>query len=260
MNVREPVRRVVRRLIGERVFGSFRAAYWPVKLLWTQYEPETAALPLLVPRGGVCLDVGANFGQFAVFLSRAVGADGRVHSFEPLAYNRAIFEKVMRRLRRRNVELHPWAVGSEKGVVRIATPDRNTGEAHVAPEGEEAKIVTLDGWAEETSLERVDFVKIDVEGFEMAVLRGAAGVIARFEPVILCEIQELSRSRYGIDPTEPFRFLAERSYRAFRWRPPHLVPCTGPVPGTINYFFVPRSRMTNSSNATAICSAVVAQL
>lgn len=207
---------------------ALRALWWRWKLRLTDYEPETRALPLLVPRGAVCVDAGGNIGQYAYYLAKLAGI---VHSFEPLAYNRGVFARV---IRAPNVVLHPQALGSKPGTLRIEVTDGNIGTAHVAAEGEQAEVVALDEWG--ADLERLDFLKIDVEGYELEVLRGAARLIERFHPAILCEITGLAR-RYGREPEESFAFLRERGYRAHVWDG-GLLAVDGRRDGFINYVFL----------------------
>lgn len=237
--LRSVTRVAVRSLIGERLFAAFRGLYWPLKLRLTRYEEETAALPLLVPAGAVCLDVGGNFGQYAMALSRAAGPAGTVHSFEPLPYNREVFALVVGRLGLLNVVLHSCAVGAAAGEVALEVPGRNTAETFVDPtgRGERVPMVALDEWVAEQGIRRIDFVKIDVEGFEMDVLRGAEKSLKRFVPVILCEISGISESRYGIAAAAPFEFLAAQRYKAFVWCDREFRVTAGPRGRKINYFF-----------------------
>jgi len=224
------IRNLLRALLGEERFIAFRGWWWRLRLRFGDYEPEARALDALVPEGGVCVDAGGHFGQYAHILSRLAGPRGVVHSFEPLAYNRRVFELVVRAP---NVVLHPVALGAARGSVRIEVMARNTGEAHVSEtSGEVVDVVPLD----DLDLPRLDFIKIDVEGFEVDVLRGAARLIERFRPAILCEIQEHSR-RYGHTPEQAFAFLAAYGYRAHVWEDGKLVAVDGPKRGTINYIF-----------------------
>lgn len=234
--MRNLARRLVRAAIGEPAFAALRGLYWPLKLRFTAYEPETELLPLLVPRGGVCIDVGGNFGQFASYLARAAGPEGVVHSFEPLTYNGRMFQGVMRRMKLTNVVFYPYAVGAKGGTLRIAVTARNTGEAHVSDAGEEVEVVTLDEWG--AHLGRLDFIKIDVEGFELDVLRGASGLLQRFRPAIVCEVTVFSEERYGVPPAASFAFLRALGYRGHVWREGRLVPVERPVDGAINYIFL----------------------
>jgi FkbM family methyltransferase len=240
--MRSLIRRFGRGAIGEEAFAALRGVYWPLKLRLTDYEPETRFLPDLVPRGGVCIDAGGNFGQFASYLARVVGPEGMVHSFEPLAYNRRVFTNVMRRMRLDNVTLHPFAVGARRGTTHIAVMHRNTGEAHVdETAGEVVEVVTLDDWG--ISLSRLDFLKIDVEGFELEVLRGAERLLSRFRPAVLCEITGISLPRYGVRPEETFDFLTSRGYSAFVIQEHRLVACSAWRTSSINYFFTADRRI-----------------
>jgi FkbM family methyltransferase len=239
LRLREAVRNAARSLVGEEGFASFRGLYWPVKLRLTAYEPETRALSQLIPKGGTCLDVGGNFGQFASYLARAVGREGIVHSFEPLAYNRRILTTVMKRLNLRNVVVHPFAVGSKNGTVRISIPSGNTAEAHVSEvTGEVTDVISLDSWAARQRLDRLDFLKIDVEGFEMEVIRGCQHLLSLFMPVVLCEISGVCTWRYGLSVMAPFQFLEGLGYRSFVWNGETLVSVHGPSEEVINYFFI----------------------
>ena len=230
--------------MGEKLFTPFRGLYWSLKLRIVDYEPETQALDLLVPSGGTCLDVGGNFGQFAAFLSRAVGPHGQVHNFEPLPYNREILQVTLHRLGCSNVELHPYAVGDENRPAGVAVPGSNTGEAYLVKpdEGFPVKMITLDEWVETAGLARIDFIKVDVEGFEFFVLRGAERVLYKFHPTILCEITTACRERYGHSPDDPFEFLRNLGYSPFIWQGRRLVPCDAPTDSVINYFFIHSSR------------------
>jgi FkbM family methyltransferase len=227
--MRDRVRSLVRRLVGEEAFIAIRAAWWRWKLRRSDYEPETRALALLVPPGGVAIDCGGNFGQYAYYLSRIAA---EVHSFEPLAYNRRVFERV---IRASNVHLHPFALTAKRETLRIEVTALNTGEAHVAQHGDAVEAIPLDDFG--ASLTRLDFIKIDVEGFEVEVLRGAAKLIERFRPAILCEIGDHAR-RYAHTADEAFEILRQHGYRANVWRGAALQPVDGLTDGAYNYIFV----------------------
>jgi FkbM family methyltransferase len=228
--MRDRIRQLARAIFGEESFVAFRGWWWRRKLRWTDYEPETRMLSRLVPRGGVCIDAGGNFGQYAYYLSRIAA---EVHSFEPLAYNRRVFERVVRAP---NVHLHPFALGAVRGATRIEVVAENTAEAHVGERGEEVEVVALDEWG--VSLHRLDFIKIDVEGSELEVLRGAAGLIDRFRPAILCEIAGHD-ARYGHAAEETFELLRAKGYAAYVCDGEDLVAVDGRRDAWINYIFTP---------------------
>jgi FkbM family methyltransferase len=139
----------------------------------TEYEPDVwHELLSSVRPGDVVADVGANVGLYAVALARRVGAMGRVIAYEPDAGNAELL--------RRNValndvegvvEVRQAAVGAERGEIPFLS-DRQ--QSRFDPEGpSQVSVVTLD-----EELERLALLKIDVEGFECAVLDGARSLLA----------------------------------------------------------------------------------
>lgn len=165
-------------------------------------EPELGVVPALVGEGDVVFDIGANFGLFTRFLSEAVGEEGRVFSFEPTPDMFAVLSNSTRRLGFGNVSCFNLAVSERPGLATMSIPIRGDGsrnhyeasleqgDADGEVESFAAEMVTLDGFCESRHVDRVDFIKCDVEGHEISVLRGARGLIARHRPVILLEVNE----------------------------------------------------------------------
>lgn len=156
-----------------------------------RYEKDVlAVVDEIVRPGFVCVDIGANVGAVALALCRAVGKTGRVHCFEPgppfirrladnLALNPAL-EPI--------AELHQLGVSDETGELLWREDPEFVGSACLfGAEGTRVPVTTLDGWAEDREIARLDFIKIDVEGMELEVLRGARGLLERFHPAILFE-------------------------------------------------------------------------
>jgi FkbM family methyltransferase len=227
--------------MGETTFARLRGLYWAAKLAVVEYEPEAAALTRFLRPGDVCIDVGANFGQYAVRLARTVGAAGHVHCFEPHPYNRRVLRSVLGWRGIRNVTVYPLAAGERQQELCLATLDDNTAETHIAPEGLRATGVALDDWAEQVGLERLDFLKIDAEGYEAHVLAGAQRLLARFRPAILCEVNADAERRYGTHPAVVFELLVGAGYSAHQWRERRLQPVSTASPGCNNYFFIPQA-------------------
>ena len=103
-----------------------------------------------------------------------------------------------------NVELLPFAVSDHAGTLRIAMPDGNSGNAHVGNDGELVRSIVLDHYA---LGRRVDFMKIDVEGFEAKVLAGAQALIKRDKPVIVIEQKPGNAERYGFKQKDALTML-----------------------------------------------------
>jgi FkbM family methyltransferase len=155
-----------------------------------------AALAWLGP-GAVALDIGANLGEWTVPLARAVGSSGRVLACEPAPVAAAALEATLGANALSQAEVVRCAITSRDGVVQFAIPlvasaRADTGTARVGPAGanEETLCVPaqrLDSLAAEHRLDRIDLIKIDVEGQERQVLDGAEATLGRFRPTLVIE-------------------------------------------------------------------------
>ena len=149
-----------------------------------------AVVLALVPAGGVAIDVGANLGEWAVPLAAAVGAAGRVLCVEP---NPAIAKALRATLRINHLtqtEVLDVALSAADGEGHLALDPRNTGLSRLSPAsptGIAVRLRRLDAIVAERGLDRLDLVKIDVEGHERQVLAGAAESLQRFRPAIVFE-------------------------------------------------------------------------
>lgn len=160
-------------------------------LLYLQGEKFMDDLELIEPYlrpGMIAFDVGANIGYLALYLRHRIGASGELYCFEPEPENYAELETNLRRNRLDNCHAIQSAVGAQEGSVTF-TPGLN---GFVAPEGApgiSVPVVTLDQFIAQRSLPRVDFVKIDVEGFEVDVLTGMKATLSRPDkPILYVEV------------------------------------------------------------------------
>jgi FkbM family methyltransferase len=176
--------------------------------------------------GFVACDIGANIGTYTVPLARLVGPSGHVISFEPNRPTYACLRQNIRQNRLANVTLIRAAAGPESGTAGLVVTADNFGEVHLAPPGgvETARVAvtTVDAEVARLRLHRVDFIKIDVEGFELAALRGAVAVLAANPRIIVqTEIIPAHAARYGFDVAELVAFFAARGFK------PHACDETG---------------------------------
>lgn len=162
------------------------------------YEPnEFAWLASLLLPGMVVVDIGAHEGIYTLFAALCVGDRGHVWSIEPSSREREYLVQNVRRNRLRNVTLLKAAAGENNGQGELQLADdvrsgRNTitGNLPLHLQGmrsETVAIRTLDHLAAEHHWTRLDLLKIDTEGAEAGILKGAADVIHRFRPAILFE-------------------------------------------------------------------------
>lgn len=219
-------------------------------------EPEAAALDGLVGPGGVCVDVGAEYGLYTFVLAGRVGPAGRVYAFEPLPGPRRFLVALARRLGAGNVQVREVALGETRGTATLSLPRRRGlpvhGRAflvdrahHYGPNtefsGDEVRVSvavsTLDDVVDGLGLQRLDLVKIDVEGAEPAVLRGASRTIARLQPAFLVEIEDRHLAKYGDGSGTVIGLLADHGYRMSRLVDGRWEPTDTVTDGHRNYLF-----------------------
>jgi FkbM family methyltransferase len=155
-----------------------------------------AVLGFLQP-GSVAVDVGASLGEWTVPLARSVGAAGRVIAIEPAPRSAGALEKTLAANALRHAEIVGCAIGDRDGIADFAVPvvtsvGTDTGTARIGPActGYEALRVplrSLDSLAAQRGLDRLDLIKIDVEGHERQVIDGAAAILDRCRPVLVIE-------------------------------------------------------------------------
>jgi FkbM family methyltransferase len=145
-------------------------------------EPrEIEMLDALVPRGSVAFDVGACVGLYSLLLSRRCS---RVFAFEPLPRNIRYLERTLAANRVNNVTVVPWAVSDAHTLAQL-NEGENCALSSLGPEGRQPAVtVSCDQFVERYgAVPRV--LKVDVEGAEAAVLRGARRLLARVKPLVL---------------------------------------------------------------------------
>lgn len=151
------------------------------------YEPTLGrCLKVLLKPGDVFLDVGANEGWFTLQAARLVGPTGHVFSLEPQERLWPVILKNLALNGLANCTVLPYAIGAQPGRASLVlTPSTNTGASSLLPgprrffrAKQNAQMVTLDQLAELAHVSRIALVKVDVEGFELEVLRSARRLMA----------------------------------------------------------------------------------
>lgn len=177
------------------------------------YEPETSALlDRLVADDGVFLDVGANWGWYALLVASRPGFRGQVHAFEPFPSTFADLEGVVRDTGLDGrVTCHAVALADTCGSSTMAFSDgMQSGLARLGEAGGVTiPLATLDS----LGLPAPDVIKLDAEDHELEVLQGAAATIEAARPFVVFE-NWLHRQRPGLT-LDPFHWFAARGYRFF---------------------------------------------
>lgn len=186
-----------------------------IRALRARYRDQKAELRALrqhIHAGDVVCDVGANKGSYLYWLARWC-ADGKVVAFEPQPSLARRLAELCRALRLQNVIVEPKAVYSANGMLELFVPDgHQPGASLLRPSGRFATMTvpttTLDAYFGDAV--HVAALKIDVEGAEMHVLRGADRLLRRCRPLIVVECE--NRHQPGI-VDEVFAYLRSLGYR-----------------------------------------------
>ncbi len=162
------------------------------------------------------IDIGANIG-FTTLCAARICHNGTVISFEPSSHN---LKKCLRNIELNNpnnVRVFPLGVGSESKFLYLHVRHKtNLGMNQVAMESdgnEKIEIITLDEWIPANSISKVDVIKIDVEGFEMEVLKGAESVIRKFRPKLFIEVNNQFLKSFGSSALQLISWLKTMDYR-----------------------------------------------
>jgi FkbM family methyltransferase len=156
-------------------------------------------------------------------LASALRGACEVHAFEPCPET---FHRLSRHIalnRMECIHAHPIALSDVPGLASLQPRNGNSGAAFLVPGGQIA-VSTLDQFVEARGLQRLDFMKIDVEGFEERVLRGGARTLERFRPTILIEIQPTTLERAGSSVHQLADLLSGHGYTLMRAKRRALVP------------------------------------
>jgi FkbM family methyltransferase len=221
--------------------------YWghdlgDIRYLWRALKP-----------GMVFLDIGAHHGLYTLVAAKRLGADGTVVAFEPSPHEFRRLRLHVRLNGMRSVRAEPLALGAEgskRTFFQIVSGDNTRGGLRPPASSDrisETSVETarLDDYVERLALDRVDLVKLDVEGGELEVLQGASSILAKFRPVFICEVLDATTHAWGYDAREIVLKFQKHDFRLFEIQldgsvVPHEIK--DHYPGVRNYLAVPEER------------------
>jgi FkbM family methyltransferase len=186
-------------------------------------EDEVRLIKGALKPGMVFLDIGANMGYYTLLAAQRVGPGGQVHSFEPSPrmFSELKFNVELNRFS--NVQLNHVALGDKPGMARLSRYERGQevygslsqrcfpGARAIGYD--DVVVETLDNYMENKNIKQVDFMKMDVEGAELMVLRGAERFLKQFKPQkIVFEFVEVNAAGFGYRCEEILDFLRNSNY------------------------------------------------
>lgn len=193
---------------------------------------ELDAFQSLVNQGSIIIDAGANIGLYSIIGSKLVGDSGRIYSFEPSKTTFNLFKNNILLNQVTNITAINKGLGDKMGETLILNHNNETGDAEnyisnstlnnleSVNDGSAEVIVidSLDNFQYENSISKVDFLKVDVEGYEYYVLKGAENLL-RENPdiIILFECADHLAKRAGSSQNEVFNFLNKLGFELAYW-------------------------------------------
>lgn len=192
----------------------------------------------LAKPGATVIDVGANFGYYSIMLAKKLRFDCRIFAFEPFP---STFELLERHVRMNSLDhvvfpqhaavsdhvgeaaIHAWN-GDEvnSGAATLSAGPDSKGV--VLPDAAVVPITTIDAFCETAGLRKLDLIKIDAEGVEEQVLRGATRTISTMQPAVMIELHPRMLSRAGSSPKRLVDMLSGMGYSVHEARRSRLAP------------------------------------
>lgn len=191
------------------------------------YNQRDSSLGLLdyVKTGNVVFDIGGNIGQTSFNVALKTGSAGKIYTFEPFYEN---FERLSSNLKLNpqfsNITIENLALGSEVSTVKMYKDcETNSGGNRVLPETltenesniVEVPVTTLDLYCEKHNIKHIDVIKIDVEGYEMAVLKGAVTTLKTLGPQLYVEVGDKKLKEFGSSADELIAYIAGFGYTIY---------------------------------------------
>jgi FkbM family methyltransferase len=246
------IRKILLYSLGEKRYLSLLAnsfqTFYKTGRLGRDYQ-DIYFLKHLVRPGDYCVDIGAHLGYFTLEMSRLAGSKGHVYAIEPMSKFFNTLKKMVENKGVKNITLYQYAMGAETEWVEMGIPKvdnmKKFAYARVKQsatfmeyvESEQVKNVYGDELF--GSLEKVDFIKCDVEGLELSVFRSFLEIIRAHQPIVLCELGDPQERKRLLELLNPF------SYQLYylqdnKLRPLEAESETRPV--SHNHYFIPATR------------------
>ena len=236
--------------LRQEVGATLHALAWTKR--HTRHQMLVEELDHLLPlirRDSVVVDVGAHAGSWTVPLARRVGRGGLVISYEALPHYGKALQRCLRFLRLRNAVVRTVAVGEKDGEVVLRWRSEKgavlSGRTHLEASSSRGidgtvavSMTSLDDdlRAQGIELNRVAFIKIDVEGAELRVLRGARDLLDVAHPAVYLEAEAQWTERFGYVVSDIFDEMGGRGYR------PHVIGRSGIEATTLDEFLADNVR------------------
>jgi FkbM family methyltransferase len=180
---------------------------------------ETNLVKKVIKPGWTVIDAGANFGWYSIHFAQLVGQNGNVFSFEPVPETYEELNLNIKLNSCQNIKTFDLALGSEDGTISFGVSNFDGGGSGASSrflkysKRIQTTMRKLDDIIKEQKINKVDFIKADIEGGELSMLKGAEKLLEHFRPKILIEIVDMHCQRFGYSPMDVYQFLINKGYK-----------------------------------------------
>ena len=240
----------IRTFVPRRMQRALKKAYYPwfLKRFDDMRWPYSQVVRQWVQPGHAVIDAGANIGYLTKLFSEWVGDEGQVFSVEPIPETRSYLEHNVRRLNLKNITVIAKALSSRIGTEVMAIPEYFDGgtnyyESRIVDESESddgMSCVDVETSTVDLLLPQIEqpltFIKVDVEGHELELLRGAEECLHRYKPALLVEI-EGDMALAASNAAQVYQLLVKHHYQAYVLKENELIPWE-PGYHAVDYLFL----------------------
>jgi FkbM family methyltransferase len=193
-----------------------------LSILGVYGELDTKIIKKQLNENDIVIDVGANIGYYTLLSAKSVGNAGRVFAFEPEPENFKLLQKNIKVNNYKNTITENYAVSNTNGKISLFLA-KNGIVGHRIYDSDDCsdsilvnKITLDDYFTKLNLLDKINFVKIDVEGFEFGVLKGMVKIIEKSKNLkLFVEFNRISLEEAGFNPKEMLDFLYERNFKIY---------------------------------------------
>ena len=208
-------------VFGNKLFLNKKGLALSISHYGTYEELEAKIMEEKIEMGNIVVDVGANIGLHTLNMARIVGNTGQVFAFEPDPSNFEILKKNVKINNYKNIILEQKAVGDKHGRATLYQSD-HPGKHRIFPQTEQAKsqvqveLTNLDNYFDSDMIDKINFIKIDVEGLEFSVLKGMKNILKNSKKIkILFEFMPENTMEVGFTPIELLNYLTSNNFKLY---------------------------------------------
>ena len=187
-------------------------------------KDETALFKKIIRPGDICIDVGGNIGYYSLNFAMNCGPTGHVYVFEPILKNVLVIKLAAILNELENIEVFDSVVSDVSGPVVLNIPENDSSYAYMSKDikkenvGGINKSTTLDAFVKEKSIAAVSVLKVDVEGGELLVLKGAESLLSNIDTrprVVMLELIDEFLARFDSSIDNVIDFMKKYDYKPY---------------------------------------------